>query len=97
MTTKTEAAAAAGIGHNQPSAKDLLEEFAERISKKLDEVVDIQVEVKALKTEAKAAGFDMKALNGVVRAKMTRDQSARIQTEQVARDYLRLVGFEVAS
>lgn len=78
------------------SAAAGLHDFADRIIENLQSIEDAREFLKAIKAEAKAAGFDLKALDSVIKAKRAPSQEPRIQMETLARTYLRAAGFPVA-
>jgi len=67
---------------------------AEIIAGKLDEVAELQAELKKLKEEAKADGFDMKAFGQIVKEmrKGTDYQVAQLELELVLDTYRGAVG-----
>lgn len=70
---------------------------AEALRSKLDEIAELQEEVKVIKSEAKADGFDMKALAQVVKElrRGPEFQEAQLQLELVLDTYRRNVGLPV--
>lgn len=71
-----------------------LKRFAERIAGLLDQIKDIQAEVKTEMDSAKAAGFSTKALNKVVK-EMGLDEEkrqAQLEFEWEVDTYRRIVG-----
>lgn len=80
------------LGSN--TANEELRRRAKALSEKLDEIAELQEEVKQIKSEAKADGYDMKALNQVVK-EMRRGadyQSAQLELELVLDTYRKAVG-----
>lgn len=75
------------------AANEDIKRRAEALSHKLNEIADLQEEVKQLKAEAKADGYDMKALNQIIR-EMRRGpkyQSDQLQLELVLDTYRQAV------
>ena len=79
------------IGGN---AKAQLESYARRISEGLDKVAEGQEAVKLARAEAKADGYDLKALNACVKEmrKGAKHQVAQLELELVVGTYRRALG-----
>ena len=80
------------LGSN--TANEELRRRARALTDKLDEIAELQEEVKQIRSEAKADGYDMKALNQVVK-EMRRGadyQSAQLELELVLDTYRKAVG-----
>ena len=83
------------LGSN--TANEDLRRRAMAMKEKLDEIAELQEEVKQLKAEAKADGYDLKALNQVVK-EMRRGpdyQAAQLELELVLDTYRRAVDLPV--
>jgi len=79
------------LGSN--TANEDLKRRATALKEKLDQIADLQEEVKQLKAEAKADGYDLKALNQVVK-ELRRGpdyQAAQLELELVLDTYRRAV------
>jgi len=90
MTTETSE-----LGNN---AAQRLKSFVERWSRLLDEIGDLQEDLKQVKSEAKADGYDMKALAQVVKdfRKDEDGRAAQIEWQEITDTYRRAVGLPTA-
>jgi uncharacterized protein (UPF0335 family) len=75
-------------------ARDELRRRASAMSAKLDEIAELQVEVKELKLEAKSDGYDMKAVGQIIKEmrKGPEFQAAQLELELVLDTYRVAVG-----
>ena len=88
------AATAAATGRDEPAArfaKDHLRAFVERIERLEEEKKAISDDVRDVYAEAKANGFDVKALRSVVRLRK-QDVDERKEQEAILETYLHALG-----
>ena len=88
------ATAAAVKEEDQPAtrfAKDHLEAFVERIERLEEEKKTIADDVRDVYAEAKATGFDVKALRAIVRLRKV-DADERKEHEAILETYLHALG-----
>lgn len=83
------------LGHNSEAshrfAKDHLKAFVERIERLEDEKRTIADDIKDVYAEAKANGFDVKALRQVIRLRK-QDVDERKEQEAILDTYLQALG-----
>jgi len=72
-------------------ARDLLRAFIERIERLEEEKMTIGDDIKDVYAEAKANGFDTKALRKIV-AMRKQDQNERLEQEAVLETYMAALG-----
>jgi uncharacterized protein (UPF0335 family) len=82
---------APGPGHNSRFAKDQLKAFVERVERLEEEKAGIASDIRDVYGEAKANGFDVKALRTIVKLRR-QDPSARKEQEAVLETYLHALG-----
>lgn len=75
----------------QSSAKDQLRSFIARIERLEEEKAALSVDLREVYAEAKANGFDVKALRSVVRLRK-QDEDKRREEEAVLTTYLHALG-----
>jgi len=82
-------------GHNQADAE--LKRRAEALSSILDQIAELQEDAKQIRTEAKSDGYDLKALNQVVKElrKGADYQAGQLELELVLDTYRKAVGLPV--
>ena len=88
------ATAAATATDDQPAtrfAKDQLKAFVERIEKLEEEKKAIADDIKDVYAEAKANGYDTKALRAVIRLRK-QDADERAEQEAILETYLHAIG-----
>lgn len=79
------------------TGQEELRKNAKRACQLLDEIADLQEDLKQLKAEVKAVGYDMKAFNQIVR-EMRRGadyQAAQLELELVVDTYRKAAGLPV--
>jgi uncharacterized protein (UPF0335 family) len=81
-----------GVGHNS-IPKDKLKNIVERIERLNETVADLKSDVKEIYTEAKSAGFDVKALRGLI-AQRAKDQADLAEYLAQLDLYRRALGME---
>lgn len=79
----------------QSSAKDQLRSFVARIERLEEEKAALSVDLREVYAEAKANGFDVKALRSVVRLRK-QDENKRREEEAVLTTYLHALGMAEA-
>lgn len=79
----------------QSSAKDQLRSFIARIERLEEEKAALSVDLREVYAEAKANGFDVKALRSVVRLRK-QDENKRREEEAVLTTYLHALGMAEA-
>ena len=79
----------------QSSAKDQLRSFVARIERLEEEKAALSVDLREVYAEAKANGFDVKALRSVVRLRK-QDEDKRREEEAVLTAYLHALGMAEA-
>jgi uncharacterized protein (UPF0335 family) len=79
----------------QSSAKDQLRSFIARIERLEEEKAALSVDLREVYAEAKANGFDVKALRSVVRLRK-QDEDKRREEEAVLTTYLHALGMAEA-
>lgn len=79
----------------QSSAKDQLRSFIARIERLEEEKAALTVDLREVYAEAKANGFDVKALRSVVRLRK-QDENKRREEEAVLTTYLHALGMAEA-
>jgi uncharacterized protein (UPF0335 family) len=79
----------------QSSAKDQLRSFVARIERLEEEKAALSVDLREVYAEAKANGFDVKALRSVVRLRK-QDEDKRREEEAVLTTYLHALGMAEA-
>lgn len=79
----------------QSSAKDQLRSFIARIERLEEEKAALTVDLREVYSEAKANGFDVKALRSVVRLRK-QDEDKRREEEAVLTTYLHALGMAEA-
>ena len=79
----------------QSSAKDQLRSFIARIERLDEEKAALTVDLREVYAEAKANGFDVKALRSVVRLRK-QDENKRREEEAVLTTYLHALGMAEA-
>ncbi len=79
----------------QSSAKDQLRSFIARIERLEEEKAALTVDLREVYAEAKANGFDVKALRSVVRLRK-QDETKRREDEAVLTTYLHALGMAEA-
>lgn len=79
----------------QSSAKDQLRSFIARIERLEEEKAALTVDLREVYAEAKANGFDVKALRSVVRLRK-QDEDKRREEEAVLTTYLHALGMAEA-
>ncbi|MGA3311198.1 MAG: DUF2312 domain-containing protein [Xanthobacteraceae bacterium] len=87
-------AAAAAVKDDQPAhrfAKDHLKAFVERVERLEEEKKTIADDIRDVYAEAKANGFDIKALRTVVRMRK-QDVNERKEQEAILETYLHALG-----
>jgi len=87
-------ATAAAAEDNQPAhrfAKDRLKAFVERVEKLEEEKKTISDDVRDVYAEAKANGYDVKALRKVVQLRK-QDKDERAEQEAILETYLHALG-----
>lgn len=69
-----------GLNNTASSAADQLKQFAERMERLMDEIDGLKADLKDLRGEAKAAGFNVRALDKLVaiRRKDAGEQEAEL-------------------
>lgn len=72
-------------------AVDRLRSLVERIERVLTEIKELQGDVRDLKAEAKSAGFDVKAINAIIKLR-SMNASDRDYQESVLDTYRRALG-----
>lgn len=72
-------------------ATDRLRSLVERIERVLEEIKGLQGDVRDLKAEAKSAGFDVKAINAIIKLRAM-NASDRDYQESVLDTYRRALG-----
>ena len=83
-----------GVAEEQPAtrfAKDHLKAFVERIERLEEEKKSIADDIKDVLAEAKATGFDVKALRTVIRLRK-QDVDERKEQEAILETYLHELG-----
>lgn len=82
------------MGHNDSSAAKELLIFIERVERLEDEKAAIIADIKEVKAEAKGRGFDLKAIDRIVKERAeTRDERARrLETEAITDLYRAALG-----
>src|SRR3989442_9083188 len=94
MEESSMATAAAVKEHDQPAtrfAKDHLKAFVERIERLEEEKKAIADDVRDVYAEAKATGFDVKALRTIVRLRKV-DADDRKEHEAILETYMHALG-----
>lgn len=85
----------ADVGHNSEAghrfAKDQLKAFVERVERIEGEITELNSDKRDIFAEAKAMGFDVKALKQVVRIR-AQDADKRKEQEAVLEIYLLALG-----
>jgi uncharacterized protein (UPF0335 family) len=79
----------------QSSAKDQLRSFIARIERLEEEKAALSADLREVYAEAKANGFDVKALRSVVRLRK-QDENKRREEEAVLTTYLHALGMAEA-
>ena len=72
-------------------ATDRLRSLVERIERVLEEIKELQGEVRDLKVEAKSAGFDVKAINAIIKLRAM-NASDRDYQEEMLNVYRKALG-----
>lgn len=72
-------------------ATDRLRSLVERIERVLEEIKELQGDVRDLKAEAKSAGFDVKAINAIIKLRAM-NASDRDYQESVLDTYRKALG-----
>lgn len=85
----------AGPGHNSEAAhrfaKDHLKAFVERVERLEEEKKTLSDDIRDVFAEAKANGFDVKALRAVIRLRK-QDADERAEHEAILETYLQALG-----
>lgn len=74
-------------------AADELRQFIERIERLEEERQSIATDIKDVKGEAKGRGYDIKAINTILRLRK-KDANERIEEETILQTYMAALGME---
>jgi len=91
MSTATAAATDAAAKAHTRFAKDQLKAFVERIERLEDEKKTVTDDIRDVYAEAKATGFDVKALRTIVRLRKD-DADERREHEAILETYMHALG-----
>ena len=82
------------IGHNSGGiAAEVLSQYVDRIERLNEEKAALQADIKAVFDEAKATGFDAKALRKLI-ALRKQDEAERKEEREILSLYCRAVGMD---
>lgn len=73
------------------SSKEKLRQYVDRLERLIEERTELQGQIKEVYAEAKALGFDVKALREVIRLR-AKDARERAEAEHVLDLYLQALG-----
>ena len=82
---------APAIGHNTDTTSDRLRSIVDRVERLNEERAALGSDIKDIFTEAKSAGFDVKALRALIRERKE-DPEERAEREALVEVYKRALG-----